>query len=116
MTDREKLVDLLVEFPTFPASMDYIRQFEMIVLFAEWLADKGVTFATDTKVGGKWIPASEPPEEYRDECGELIPFLVCADETEYPFRAMYDGKKWGDGLFEITAKWWMPLPEPPKGE
>ena len=55
MTDKEKLVDLLVEFPTFPASMDYIRQFEMIVLFAEWLADKGVTFATDKNDGGKWI-------------------------------------------------------------
>ena len=64
----------------------------------------------------EWIPAEEPPEEYRDEYGELIPFLVCAEGTDYPFRALYDGKTWGDGIFAIPAKWWMPLPPPPKGE
>ena len=64
----------------------------------------------------EWIPANEPPKEYRDEYGELIPFLVCEDGTEYPFRAMYDGKSWGDGLFAIPVTHWMPLPEPPKGE
>lgn len=63
-----------------------------------------------------WIPANEPPKEYRDEYGELIPFLVCLDGTEYPFRAMYDGKVWGDGWGEIPVTYWMPLPEPPKGE
>lgn len=63
-----------------------------------------------------WILANEPPKEYRDEYGELIPFLVCEDGTEYPFRAMYDGKSWGDGLFAIPVTHWMPLPEAPKGE
>ena len=62
----------------------------------------------------EWIPASEPPEEYRDEYGELIPFLVCEEGTDYPFRAMYDGKTWGDGIFAIHVKWWMRLPAPPK--
>lgn len=62
----------------------------------------------------RWIPASEPPKEYRDKYGELIPFLVCEDGTEYPFRAMYDGKCWGDGIYAVPVKWWMPLPEPPK--
>lgn len=61
-----------------------------------------------------WIPANEPPEEYRDKSGELIPFLVCEKGTEYPFRAMYDGKRWGDGFFAIHVTHWMPLPEPPK--
>ena len=64
----------------------------------------------------EWIPASEPPKKYRDEYGELIPFLVCAEDTNYPFRAMYDGKTWGNGIFYVPAKWWMPLPQPPKGE
>ncbi len=62
----------------------------------------------------RWIPASEPPTEYRDEYGELIPFLVCLEGTEYPFRAMYDGKVWGDGWGAIPVTHWMPLPEPPK--
>lgn len=64
----------------------------------------------------KWIPASIPPTEYRDEYGELIPFLVCEEGTEYPFRAMYDGKIWGDGFFKLDVTHWMPLPQPPKGE
>lgn len=64
----------------------------------------------------EWIPANEPPKEYRDEYGELIPFLVCENGTEYPFRAMYDGKTWGDGFFAIPVTHWMPLPQPPKGE
>lgn len=110
-SDREKLIALII---------DAKRTDPETGSFTEWLADfllaNGVTFATDKNVGHKWIPVSEPPEEYRDEYGELIPFLVCVDETEYPFRAMYDGKKWGDGLFEIPVKWYMPLPEPPKGD
>lgn len=64
----------------------------------------------------EWIPASEPPTTFRDEYGELIPFLVCEEGTEYPFRAMYDGKTWGDGFFAIPVTHWMPLPLPPKGE
>ena len=64
----------------------------------------------------EWIPAEEPPKEYRDEYGELVPFLVCEEGTDYPFRALYDGKTWGDGIFAIPVKWWMPLPQPPKGE
>ena len=64
----------------------------------------------------RWIPASEPPTTFRDEYGELIPFLVCEEGTEYPFRAMYDGKTWGDGFFAIPVTHWMPLPQPPKGE
>ena len=62
----------------------------------------------------EWIPASEPPKKYRDEYGELIPFLVCAEGTDYPFRAMYDGNTWGDGIFAVHVKCWMYLPSPPK--
>ena len=61
-----------------------------------------------------WIPANKPPEKYSGEDGELIPFLVCEDGTEYPFRAFYDGKIWGDGTSVLQVKYWMPLPEPPK--
>ena len=75
----------------------------------EYLVSNGVTVQ-------EWIPVAKPPKEYRDEYGELIPFLVCTEGTDYPFRAMYDGKNWGDGIFAIHVKWWMPLPQPPKGE
>lgn len=63
---------------------------------------------------GGWIRAENPPEEYRDEYGELIPFLVCCKGTVYPFRAMYDGTNWGDGIGVLKVTHWMPLPDPPK--
>lgn len=63
-----------------------------------------------------WISVKNPPETYRDDYGELIPFLVCCRNTEYPFRAVYDGTTWGDGIGRLKVTHWMPLPEPPKGE
>lgn len=63
----------------------------------------------------EWISADNSPETYRDEYGELIPFLVCCNGTKYPFRALYDGTNWGDGIGRLDVTCWMPLPEPPKG-
>ncbi len=67
----------------------------------------------------EWISVEERlpiEEEYRDESRELIPLLVCEKDTRYPYRAMYDGKEWGDGLMKIRGiTHWMPLPIPPKG-
>lgn len=64
----------------------------------------------------KWHPASEPPEEYRDEYGELKCFLVCAENCSQPFRAFYDGKNWGDGWNKLAVTYWMDLPKPPSTE
>lgn len=68
----------------------------------------------------QWIPVNErlPVEsEYREkDTGELIPLLVCVKDTKYPFRAMYDGKSWGDGISKLDVTYWMSLPQPPKGE
>ena len=65
-----------------------------------------------------WISVEErlPSEkERRDKYGELVPFLVCEKDTEYPYRAFYDGTIWGDGFMKIKGiTHWMPLPEPPK--
>ena len=99
MDVREKLVELL----------DIIIQPGQKTLgdIADYLISNGVTVQ-------EWISVAEPPKEYRDEYGELIPFLVCEEDTDYPFRAMYDGKTWGDGIFAIPVKWWMHLPAPPK--
>ena len=107
MDVREKLLGLIAKAKYICAN-DYSDHTEDEYI-ADTLLDNGVTVQ-------EWIPVEEPPKEYRDEYGELIPFLVCAEGTDYPFRAMYDGKTWGDGIFAIHVKWWMPLPQPPKGE
>lgn len=114
MTDREKLVELMQDggnpvWGWFPNN-------ETMIQLADYLISNGVTVAKSATVEGKWIPVSEPPEKYRNEYGELIPFLVCEKGTEYPFRGLYDGKTWGDGFISIYPTHWMPLPEPPKGE
>ena len=96
MDVREKLIELLKQI-----------KYVSVENAANILIDNGVTVQ-------EWLPADEPPKEYRDEYGELIPFLVCEEDTDYPFRAMYDGKTWGDGIFAIPVKWWMHLPAPPK--
>jgi hypothetical protein len=63
----------------------------------------------------RWIPVSERlPEVYRDEDGEFIPFLVCENDKDCPYRALYDGLNWGDGMFVADVTHWMPLPEPPE--
>ena len=98
MDVKKKLVELLS-----PTSLD----FEQAAYLADYLVKNGVTVQ-------EWFSVAEPPKEYRDEYGELIPFLVCEEDTDYPFRAMYDGKTWGDGIFDIPVKWWMHLPAPPK--
>ena len=102
---REKLIELLTNSQQLDV-LDWATGWEEA---ANYLIAHGVTVQ-------EWISVAEPPKEYRDEYGELIPFLVCAEGTDYPFRALYDGKTWGDGIFAIHVKWWMPLPQPPKGE
>ena len=113
MDVREKLVELLLQEDNVcePSDCKYcgVKGSCGYYRTADRLIANGVTVQ-------EWIPAEEPPEEYRDEYGEFIPFLVCAEGTDYPFRAMYDGKTWGDGIFAIHVKWWLPLPHPPKGE
>ena len=108
MDVREKLVEILkTKYDHFCDQCGINKDSKYIENLASHLIANGVTVQ-------EWIPASEPPKKYRDEYGELIPFLVCAEGTDYPFRAMYDGKTWGDGIFAIPVKWWMHLPEPHK--
>jgi BMFP domain-containing protein YqiC len=62
------------------------------------------------------VADGELPEKYRDETHEYIPFLVCEGDRGYPFRAMYDGINWGDGMFMLDVTHWMPLPPNPESE
>ena len=102
MDVREKLVELFYD--------NNVRCDQKI----EGLADDVMDIITNGVTVQEWVSVAEPPKEYRDEYGELIPFLVCTECTDYPFRAMYDGKTWGDGTFAIPVKWWMHLPAPHK--
>ena len=102
MDVREKMVELFYD--------NNVRCDQKI----EGLADDVMDIIANGVTVQEWISVAEPPKEYRDEYGELIPFLVCEEDTDYPFRAMYDGKTWGDGIFAIPVKWWMHLPAPPK--
>ena len=101
MDVREKLIEILRK-PIFPHEL-----VDPVEAVADYLLDSGVTVQ-------EWISVDEPPKEYRDEYGELIPFLVCEEGTDYPFRAMYDGKTCGDGIFSVPVKWLMHIPAPPK--
>lgn len=88
---------------------------------------KGVEEACRVAVVGlrkrQWISVKDRlPEVYRDEYGELIPFLVCIKDERYPlvldqrypFRAVYNGIFWYYGWAEVNVTHWMPLPDPPK--
>ena len=105
MAVKEKLVELLDDMQR--SGTGYFGNAIENKKIANYLIAHGVTVQ-------EWISVAEHPKEYRDEYGELIPFLVCEEGTDYPFRAMYDGKTWGDGIFAIPVKWWMCLPAPPK--
>ena len=72
----------------------------------------------------RWIPVKErlpAVSEYRNgdkfksmDSNELVPFLVCCEDTEIPFRAFYDGKNWGDGWAKPDVTHWQHLPQPPQ--
>jgi hypothetical protein len=72
----------------------------------------------------RWISVKErlpTVSEYRNgdkfksmDSNELVPFLVCCEDTEIPFRAFYDGKNWGDGWGKQNVTHWQPLPQPPQ--
>ena len=64
----------------------------------------------------EWVPVSErlpePPKENQElDYSPLDVYLVSINEG-YPFRAFWDGKKFGDGMFTLDVKAWMPLPKP----
>lgn len=84
-------------------------------------ADKRIA---ELKAAQRWIPCAErfpTVSEYRNgdkfksmDSNELVPLLVCCENTEIPFRAFYDGKSWGDGWGKQNVTHWQKLPQPPQ--
>ena len=65
----------------------------------------------------EWIDATNnPPKIYRNECGDLIPFLAFNRGSFRPKIAFFDGCRWWEYTctYEVMITHWMPLPEPPE--
>lgn len=115
MTDREKLIEILRK-TIFPHEL--VDPTEAV---ADYLLDNGVTFATDTNVGSKWIPVTERLPEKN---GEYLCRYVFGDYDDMPFyQALYyyaaeerphfqHELEGGSPKMKVTH--WMPMPEPPK--
>lgn len=71
-----------------------------------------------------WIPVSERlPKVWRNENGEPIEFNVMLPDAEEATTLCFNGSQWFEfdwSNMEIsgyyTVAYWMPLPQPPKGE
>ena len=123
MTDREKLVSILLSTPNpevVVAGQRNGKAFAIADFIANYLIANGVTFATDNNVGSKWIPVTE---RLPDEDGS---YLVTTTTGMITTARFYISKYFPATKcmpeFTSQAKWqsnrnvtyWMPLPEPPK--
>jgi hypothetical protein len=128
-SDREKLVKLLDEaHDNYYKSFDPNRDFYGGV--ADHLIANGVTFATDTNVGSKWISVKDRLPEthlrclvYREGYNKMGGYLTMATFTPC-YKGLegdlMDGRQvWYDydsecGDYELTnVTHWIPLPDPP---
>lgn len=126
MTDREKLIEL-VSGSGILCEICRENSFQYCAeALADHLLDNGVTFATDTNDGGKWIPVTEPPKkewEYFTELNDwdVYPCLCVVKNHisghKYVTKLFYDGEHFMDDecvRYTSSVTHWMPLPEPPK--
>ena len=114
MTDREKLMDILID-----AKRTELED----VPYSEWLVDcllaNGVTFAKDMDVPSKWISVEDRlPKLEKHKISKVV--LAWSQEHGRCFTFRYDngnGERWFSGEVEQPDfTHWMPLPEPPKEE
>ena len=118
---KEKLVELMIEaekewfVPMWVPPSERLRC--LLIQIADCLLANGVTFATDTNDGCKWIPASKPPEGWQTENGGLTNFLIFMPEYGVDVGEYFEpAKRWLCLGFPCNVTHWMPLPEPPKEE
>lgn len=127
MTAREKLIELLRKAKSSMWGQSGLScELARNSYIAEYLIANGVTFASDTNVGSKWIPVTErlPRGANCEEiCENVIAYLNRGDG--YVCTGWLCGSSWWliVGEDEDHTRWkmddvthWMPLPEPPKEE
>lgn len=88
---------------------------------ADMLIQNGVTIATDTNVGDKWVSVDErlpikEMEEYRAKYnGEDPEFIVMIKGASEPTCLTFNGRKWITEIGDpYTVTHWMSLPRTPK--
>jgi hypothetical protein len=117
MTDREKLIELLLEIDSVCDASDCCECCEegcYTYRAADHLIANGVTFATDTNDGGKWISVEDRLPELDESpvlgwFGGEIGFANFAEQS----GTDAEGNVWTRKGFEQITHW-MPLPDPPK--
>lgn len=132
MTDREKLIELLesAESAVYWNSEDktFIQKIaehliangvrlELKQATSDKTSDENKRFATDTNVGSKWMPASEPPEDWKGEGGYLTNYYVYTEEYGTDIGNYFKpSNSWFCMGIPCKVTHWMSLPEPPKEE
>ena len=65
-----------------------------------------------------WIPVferlPEPQSEYQELDNSPFDLYLVSINEGHSVIAFWDGKKFGDGMFTLDVKAWMPLPKPYK--
>lgn len=106
MTEREKLIDLLLR----------MNIKDTVGNIADFLIANGVTVK-------QWIPVTERlPDVWQhpgddEHVGEPIDFIVFIHGALIPTTLWFNGESFFDEsgyLYNVTH--WMPMPEPPKGD
>ena len=129
MTDREKLIELLLEIDSVCDASDCCECCEegcYTYRAADHLIANGVTFATDTNVGNKWISVEDEKPKRRGEYFVSYVFADC-DMRFYGAAFWHDDMETNgyvtgphfsnEGVNGMRVTHWMDipkLPEPPK--
>ena len=107
---REKLIELIIDAKRLDPETGSFTEF-----LVDHLIANGVTFATDTNVGNKWIPVT-------DRLPEAGTKALCYLKRGEYWTAVWDDC--GDDLWSDGEAWcsngevthWMPLPKAPEEE
>lgn len=118
----ERYTEWLDEETKTEVSITHYKMRDAMVRLAKY-EDTGLTpeQVRELQERQRWIPVSErlpdePEENPIFENKKLELYLVSVRNTDYAFRAFWNGKLFTDGWSKLDVIAWMPLPEPYKQE